>query len=71
MYIYINEYTYFFQVCIDIINTDLVNGLELGLRNMVDILIFNPPYVPTPPEEGICICIYINRYIYYDNTSIT
>ena len=29
----------------------MVTGLEVGLREKVDILIFNPPYVPTPADE--------------------
>jgi methylase of polypeptide subunit release factors len=37
---------------VDVINTDLVTGMEGGLCGKVDILLFNPPYVPTPPEEG-------------------
>jgi release factor glutamine methyltransferase len=39
------------QVFVDIVNTDLVSGLE-RLHHNVDILLFNPPYVPTPDEEG-------------------
>lgn len=42
----------FLKVCVDVINTDLVTGMECGLCGKVDILLFNPPYVPTPPEEG-------------------
>ena len=40
------------EVCVDIINTDLVMGMECRLCHKVDILLFNPPYVPTPPDEG-------------------
>ncbi|RKP14314.1 N6-adenine-specific DNA methyltransferase 1 [Piptocephalis cylindrospora] len=36
---------------IDPIRTDLVHGLRLGNPGMVDILLFNPPYVPTDPSE--------------------
>lgn len=33
----------------DIVLTDLVAGLELTEK--IDVMLFNPPYVPTPPEE--------------------
>ena len=32
-------------------NCDLASNLVTRLENQVDILIFNPPYVPTPNEE--------------------
>lgn len=35
----------------DVVLTDLVSGLCDRLHQMVDVVIFNPPYVPTPPEE--------------------
>jgi release factor glutamine methyltransferase len=35
----------------DIIVTDLVRGLEDQLSGAVDVLLFNPPYVPTPEHE--------------------
>ncbi|KAL4681923.1 hypothetical protein H8959_007400 [Pygathrix nigripes] len=31
--------------------TDLVKGLLPRLKEKVDLLVFNPPYVVTPPEE--------------------
>ncbi|XP_052015034.1 methyltransferase N6AMT1 isoform X2 [Apodemus sylvaticus] len=31
--------------------TDLVHGLLPRLKGKVDLLVFNPPYVVTPPEE--------------------
>ncbi|KAH0505124.1 HemK methyltransferase family member 2 [Microtus ochrogaster] len=31
--------------------TDLVQGLLPRLKGKVDLLVFNPPYVVTPPEE--------------------
>jgi hypothetical protein len=37
----------------DIIVTDLVRGLEDQLSGAVDVLLFNPPYVPTPEHEVI------------------
>jgi methylase of polypeptide subunit release factors len=38
-------------VFVDVVNTDLMSGLDKGLHHSVDILLFNPPYVPTPQEE--------------------
>jgi len=40
-------------VAVDVIRTGLVDGLLAGLisRGGVDVLLFNPPYVPTPDEE--------------------
>ncbi|KAL2611592.1 hypothetical protein R1flu_023284 [Riccia fluitans] len=35
----------------DVIVTNLVTGLEKRLAGSVDVLVFNPPYVPTPEEE--------------------
>ncbi|XP_069085226.1 methyltransferase N6AMT1 isoform X2 [Pleurodeles waltl] len=39
------------KVHIQPIVTDLVKGLLPRLHGIVDLLIFNPPYVTTPPEE--------------------
>lgn len=40
------------QVHVDIINCHLVSGLSSDcIDHSVDVLVFNPPYVPTPPEE--------------------
>ena len=39
------------KVSVEVIETDLVSGLEERLYGKVDILLFNPPYVPTPDEE--------------------
>ncbi|KAL3698423.1 hypothetical protein R1sor_012499 [Riccia sorocarpa] len=35
----------------DVVVTNLVTGLEKRLAGSVDLLVFNPPYVPTPEEE--------------------
>ncbi|BBN03523.1 release factor glutamine methyltransferase [Marchantia polymorpha subsp. ruderalis] len=35
----------------DVIVTNLVTGLEKRLAGSVDVLVFNPPYVPTPEDE--------------------
>ncbi|KAF9650691.1 S-adenosyl-L-methionine-dependent methyltransferase [Thelephora ganbajun] len=37
---------------VDVIHTSLTGPLSTRLRNSVDVLIFNPPYVPTEPEES-------------------
>eukprot|EP00611_Tribonema_gayanum_P011227 TRINITY_DN21402_c0_g1_i1.p1 TRINITY_DN21402_c0_g1~~TRINITY_DN21402_c0_g1_i1.p1 ORF type:complete len:230 (-),score=77.48 TRINITY_DN21402_c0_g1_i1:489-1148(-) len=36
---------------VEVVQGDLANALERGLSGCVDVLVFNPPYVPTPPEE--------------------
>jgi release factor glutamine methyltransferase len=38
-------------VVIDIVQTSLLSGLDEQLNNKIDVLLFNPPYVPTPDEE--------------------
>jgi release factor glutamine methyltransferase len=39
------------QHCFELIQCDLASPLVERLQNQVDILIYNPPYVPTPDEE--------------------
>ncbi|XP_038622207.1 methyltransferase N6AMT1 isoform X2 [Tachyglossus aculeatus] len=39
------------RVLVQPVVTDLVGGLLPRLRGAVDLLVFNPPYVPTPPQE--------------------
>lgn len=38
-------------VSIHAVVTDLTSGMTQRLHGAIDVLIFNPPYVPTPPEE--------------------
>lgn len=40
-----------YQVKLDIIQSSLFDSFASRLKNKVDILLFNPPYVPTPYEE--------------------
>ncbi|XP_070311219.1 methyltransferase N6AMT1 isoform X3 [Odocoileus virginianus] len=40
------------KVHIQPVITDLVKGLLPRLKEKVDLLVFNPPYVVTPPEEA-------------------
>lgn len=35
----------------EVVCCDLALCMRDRLRRQVDILVFNPPYVPTPPEE--------------------
>lgn len=39
------------QVVVDCIQTDLVTAVEEKLAHSIDVLIFNPPYVPTESDE--------------------
>ncbi|XP_004757507.1 methyltransferase N6AMT1 isoform X1 [Mustela nigripes] len=45
------ETAYCNKVHIQPVITDLVKGLLPRLKEKVDLLVFNPPYVVTPPEE--------------------
>uniref|UniRef100_A0A1D1Z2H1 HemK methyltransferase family member 2 n=1 Tax=Anthurium amnicola TaxID=1678845 RepID=A0A1D1Z2H1_9ARAE len=38
----------------EIIATDIASGLQRRLAGMVDVMVVNPPYVPTPEEEVGC-----------------
>ncbi|DBA84849.1 TPA: hypothetical protein ACH3X1_005874 [Trebouxia sp. C0004] len=47
-----DAYSPFPQVTtVDVVQADLVHPLFHRLQQAVDILVFNPPYVPTPDEE--------------------
>ena len=35
----------------ELINTDISSGLEKRLAGLVDVMVVNPPYVPTPEDE--------------------
>lgn len=39
------------QVQVDVVLTSLVTAVHERLHHKVDVLVFNPPYVPTPSEE--------------------
>ncbi|WRX21294.1 Methyltransferase small domain - like 2, partial [Theobroma cacao] len=39
------------RVHAELINTDIASGLENRLAGLVDLLVVNPPYVPTPEDE--------------------
>ncbi|KAF8633594.1 hypothetical protein AX15_001387 [Amanita polypyramis BW_CC] len=41
------------NVTIDCINASLADSLLYRLKNAVDIVLFNPPYVPTDSEEAL------------------
>ncbi|CAI9099139.1 OLC1v1035916C1 [Oldenlandia corymbosa var. corymbosa] len=38
----------------ELINTNIASGLEARLAGLVDVMVVNPPYVPTPEEEVGC-----------------
>ena len=40
------------DMSVEIILTDLTTGIEDRLKHCIDLLIFNPPYVPTDPQSG-------------------
>ncbi|CAH9130004.1 unnamed protein product [Cuscuta epithymum] len=39
------------SVDVECVNTDIASGMEGRLAGLVDVLVVNPPYVPTPEEE--------------------
>ncbi|KZV34481.1 hemK methyltransferase family member 2 [Dorcoceras hygrometricum] len=39
---------------VELVITDIASGLEKRLNRLVDVLVVNPPYVPTPEEEVGC-----------------
>lgn len=38
-------------VHVELVNTDIASGLDERLEGLVDVMVINPPYVPTPEEE--------------------
>jgi methylase of polypeptide subunit release factors len=42
-----------------VVLTSLVEAVHEQLHHKVDVLVFNPPYVPTPSEEiGQLVCCF-------------
>mgnify|MGYP005995075401 CR=1 FL=1 len=42
---------FYFQVPLEAVRCSLLSGIDVHLSGNVDVLLFNPPYVPTPDEE--------------------
>ncbi|KAM3237144.1 hypothetical protein P3L10_012173 [Capsicum annuum] len=38
----------------ELVNIDISSGLEKRLTGLVDVMVVNPPYVPTPEDEVGC-----------------
>ncbi|XP_071707059.1 uncharacterized protein [Rutidosis leptorrhynchoides] len=38
----------------ELVNTNIASGLEKRMSGMVDLMVINPPYVPTPEDEVGC-----------------
>jgi tRNA1(Val) A37 N6-methylase TrmN6 len=36
---------------VELVMSDLAQAIQYRLENSVDLLLFNPPYVPTLPQE--------------------
>jgi methylase of polypeptide subunit release factors len=54
---------------VDVVLTNLVAAVHEQLHHKVDVLIFNPPYVPTPSEEiGRLACCFCTKLV-IGNTS--
>nr|GMD73768.1 hemK methyltransferase family member 2 [Ipomoea batatas] len=41
-------------VDVELVNTDIASGMEARMAGLVDVMVVNPPYVPTPEEEVGC-----------------
>ncbi len=42
-----------FQIPLNVVETSFSRALSCRLRHSVDVLLFNPPYVPTITEEAL------------------